>query len=46
MVLVAHTPNEIGEGLAYQRRRVGQRRDVLADRLRLGIVELKLDPLR
>jgi len=45
VILVAHAPHQIGEGLAHQGRGVGQRRDVLADGLYLGVVHLELDPL-
>lgn len=45
VVVVMHTPDQIREGLAHEGRRVGQRRDVFANDLGLGIVDLELDPL-
>src|SRR3989338_1903606 len=41
---IADTPHQIGESLARQRRRVRQRRQILANLLRFGIVHLELDP--
>jgi hypothetical protein len=41
---IVDTPDEVGEGLARQRGRVGERGEVLTDLLGIGLVLLELDP--
>lgn len=44
MAGVVDSPDQIAMGPAVQRRRVGERRDVLTDLFGLGVVVLELQP--
>jgi hypothetical protein len=43
---VLYTPDQVGERLAGQRRRIRQCRNVLPNLLRIDVVDLELSPLR
>ena len=44
MAVVAHTPHQIGEGLALEGCRIGEGGDVLADVFRVVVAFLELNP--